>query len=122
MGTHKHVARCTKALLRDSTGISSYQSVLFLLRHVCGTLAAPQAMLALSEAASRLRLAGPNPPSAADCRPCSLSPGITRASLWSDDAFGVSLAGGCHKHRQQDIEGGVQAVLRPRRQWVFAPE
>jgi hypothetical protein len=28
---------CTKALLRSDSGISPYQDVLFLLRHVCGT-------------------------------------------------------------------------------------
>ena len=39
-GTHGFPPRTQKPLLRGHIGISPYRSVLFLLRHVCGTLAA----------------------------------------------------------------------------------
>jgi hypothetical protein len=47
-------------------------------RDRCGTAW----VLAPSEAASRLRIAGPNPPLAAECRPCSYRPGSPGGPLF----------------------------------------
>jgi hypothetical protein len=40
-GHARDAARWTKPLLRGHMGISPYRSVLFLVRHVCGTPAVP---------------------------------------------------------------------------------